>query len=122
MRLLAYTSPAHGHLYPAVPILCELRRRGHEVAARTLAPELDAVAALGIAADSVSPDVEAIELDDYRARSQAARSRRALATFAARAEPEAPDMQAAGGASAAADALERLAPAALSPSSSRPCA
>ena len=28
-RYLAYTSPARGHLYPIVPTLRELRRRGH---------------------------------------------------------------------------------------------
>ena len=35
-RYLVYTSPARGHLYPMVPILEELRRRGHEVVVRTL--------------------------------------------------------------------------------------
>jgi MGT family glycosyltransferase len=95
MRLLAYTSPARGHLYPAIPILQELRRRGHDVSVCTLACEVETVGALGIPADPVSPRVEAIELDDYRARSQATRGRRALATFAARAVPEAPDLLAA---------------------------
>jgi UDP:flavonoid glycosyltransferase YjiC (YdhE family) len=37
MKVLAYTSPARGHLYPIVPILLELQRRGHEIALRTLA-------------------------------------------------------------------------------------
>src|SRR5687767_6770792 len=36
-RVLAYTSPARGHLFPLTPILDELRERGHEVALRTLA-------------------------------------------------------------------------------------
>ena len=35
-RYLAYTTPARGHLYPIVPTLVQLRRRGHEVAVRTL--------------------------------------------------------------------------------------
>ena len=30
-RVLAYTSPARGHLYPLTPILLELRDRGHDV-------------------------------------------------------------------------------------------
>ena len=35
-RILAYTSPARGHLYPLTPILDELRGRGHDIAVRTL--------------------------------------------------------------------------------------
>jgi MGT family glycosyltransferase len=95
MRVLAYTSPARGHLYPAVPILLELRRRGHEASLCALASEAHALGALGIEVQPVSPRVEAVELDDYRARSQAARGQRALATFAARSEPEAHDLHAA---------------------------
>lgn len=95
MRLLVYTSPARGHLYPVVPILLELRRRGHEVRLLTLAGEVERIAALGIEAEPVSPAVEAVELDDWRARLQADRGRRALVTFAARAEPETTDLRAA---------------------------
>ena len=40
-RLLAYTSPARGHLYPIVPILLELQRRGHEIGLRTLASQVE---------------------------------------------------------------------------------
>ena len=40
-RILAYTSPARGHLFPLTPILGELRRRGHEIVLRTLACEVD---------------------------------------------------------------------------------
>jgi UDP:flavonoid glycosyltransferase YjiC (YdhE family) len=36
-RVLAYTSPARGHLYPLTPILDELQSRGHEISVRTLA-------------------------------------------------------------------------------------
>lgn len=89
MRLLAYTSPSRGHLYPVVPILLELRGRGHETTLCTLAHEVSTVGALGIESEPVSPHVEAIELDDYRARWQAARGLRALETFAARAAPDA---------------------------------
>jgi MGT family glycosyltransferase len=98
MRLLAYTSPARGHLYPAVPILLELRGRGYEVALRTLASEVKAMCALGIEAEPIAERIEAIELDDYRGRTQTTRGRLALATFAARAEHEATDMR---------DAIER---------------
>ncbi len=95
MKVLAYTSPARGHLYPIVPILTELRLRGHDVALRTLASEVAPVRELQIETAPVSPRVEAIELDDYQARSQAARGKRALAVFLARAEPESHDLRAA---------------------------
>lgn len=93
MRLLAYTSPAVGHLYPVVPILLELRRRGHEVAVLTLSSGAKQVAALGIQAKAISPAIEAIEHDDWRARLQVNRGLRALATFAARAKRESADLE-----------------------------
>lgn len=93
MRVLVYTSPARGHLYPVVPIVQELQRRGHEVALRALASQVETMRALGIATEPVSERVEAVELDDYKARTVTAMGRRALATFAARAEHEAPDLE-----------------------------
>jgi MGT family glycosyltransferase len=92
MKVLAYTSPARGHLYPIVPILTELQSRGHEVTLRTLASQVASLRELTIDGAPVSPRVEAIELDDYKARSQAGRGKRALATFLARAEPESHDL------------------------------
>jgi UDP:flavonoid glycosyltransferase YjiC (YdhE family) len=95
MKILAYTSPARGHLYPVVPILLELQRRGHEIALCTLASEVESTSLLGIDVEAISERIEQIELDDYRGRSQTAKGRLALATFAARAEHEAPDLRAA---------------------------
>jgi MGT family glycosyltransferase len=94
-RMLVYTSPARGHLYPVVRIMQELHRRGHEVALRTLASQVGLARELGLDAAPVDPRIEAIELDDYEARSQAGRGRRALATFAARAEHELGDLRGA---------------------------
>jgi MGT family glycosyltransferase len=91
-RVLVYTSPARGHLYPVVPIVQELHRRGHEVPLHTLRCEVQTVRELGIAAEPISAQVERVELDDYRARSIPAAGRRALATFAARSVHEAPDL------------------------------
>jgi MGT family glycosyltransferase len=95
MKVLAYTSPARGHLYPVVPILLELRRRGHETTLLTLAAEAERMRALGIDTTAVSEAVERIEMDDYRGRSQPARGGRAMAVFAARAKHDAPDLLAA---------------------------
>ena len=55
MKVLAYTSPARGHVYPLVPTLVELRSRGHQVAIRTLASEVELLAQLGLAAITDEP-------------------------------------------------------------------
>ncbi|HTA13517.1 MAG TPA: glycosyltransferase [Solirubrobacteraceae bacterium] len=94
-RILVYTSPARGHLYPIAPIMLELQRRGHQVALRTLASQVELMRGLGIDAAPISERVEGIELNDYRGRSQPAKGIRALTTFAARAKREVPDLAAA---------------------------
>jgi MGT family glycosyltransferase len=95
MKVLAYTSPARGHLYPLVPILDELTRRGHAIALKTLASQLPLMQQRGFAATAISPRIEAIEHDDYRARSLQRKLKRAVAVFAARAEHEVADLRAA---------------------------
>jgi hypothetical protein len=35
-KLLCYTSPGRGHLFPTVPVLLEMVRRGHDVSLVTL--------------------------------------------------------------------------------------
>ncbi|HSO04495.1 MAG TPA: hypothetical protein VLQ92_08450, partial [Candidatus Limnocylindrales bacterium] len=67
-RILAYTSPARGHLFPLTPILLELRDRGHDVAVRTLASEVPMVRGLGIDAQPIAPAIEGIVHEDWRAR------------------------------------------------------
>ncbi|MFZ1154901.1 MAG: nucleotide disphospho-sugar-binding domain-containing protein [Solirubrobacteraceae bacterium] len=94
-RILVYTSPARGHLYPIAPILQELQRRGHEIALRTLASQVELMRELGMDAKPISQRIEQIELNDYKGRSQPAKGRRALMTFGARAKHEVPDLQAA---------------------------
>jgi UDP:flavonoid glycosyltransferase YjiC (YdhE family) len=83
----------HGHLFPIVPILEELRRRGHEVALRTFASEVERMRSLGIDAHPIAPSIEALAIADWRARSQVGAAKRAAATFCDRAELEAPDLQ-----------------------------
>jgi UDP:flavonoid glycosyltransferase YjiC (YdhE family) len=92
MRVLAYTSPARGHLYPVVPIVGELARRGHRVALYSLAGELDQLSPLGIAGSAIDPTIERIEIEDYRERSPLAAIRSVLRTFVERSTYEAPDL------------------------------
>jgi MGT family glycosyltransferase len=90
-RVLAYTSPARGHLFPLTPVLDELRARGHEIAVRTLASEVALMRARGFDAAPIDPAIEAIEHDDWRERRPQAALRRAVRTFCARAAHDAPD-------------------------------
>jgi MGT family glycosyltransferase len=92
MNILAYTSPARGHLYPVVPILGELVSRGHRAHACTLSTELDKLVPIGIGAQAIDPLIEAIEIEDWRARSLPGRTRSVFATLSARARLEAPDL------------------------------
>jgi MGT family glycosyltransferase len=94
-RVLAYTSPARGHLYPLTAILLELRRRGHDVSVRTLASEVGRMRELGFAAEAISDRVEAIQHDDWQASNARAGLARSVATFVARSEFDAPDLRAA---------------------------
>ena len=94
-RILAYTSPARGHLYPLVPILLELRDRGHEISVVTLAAEVPALRALGLAARAIAPEVAARALDDWQGRGTQQRLVRSVQTFAARAPHDARDLSTA---------------------------
>ena len=69
MKVLAYTSPARGHLYPIVPIMYELAARGHHASVVALADELEPLAQLGIAGSAIDPVVERIQIEDWRERS-----------------------------------------------------
>lgn len=92
-RFLVYTSPGRGHLYPTVPLMLELVRRGHDVALRTLGSEVAAMRALGLRAAPIAPEIEAIEHDDWKARSQTGALDRAVRIFLARAELEIEDIE-----------------------------
>jgi MGT family glycosyltransferase len=92
-RILAYTSPARGHLYPLVPILDELAGRGHEIAIRTLRSQVGLMEDRGFAAAPIAPRIEDLVHDDYTARTPQGSLRRGVAKFAARAEHEVPDLR-----------------------------
>jgi hypothetical protein len=92
MKLLAYTSPARGHLYPLVPILNEAISRGHRVDLCTLSSELDRLTTLGIGVQPIDPAIEAIEIEDWRKRSLLGATKSVMRTFAARARLDGPDL------------------------------
>jgi MGT family glycosyltransferase len=94
-RVLAYTSPARGHLYPLVPILDELAARGHEISIRTLDSQVPLMRERGFVASPIARGIEQLVHDDYLARTPQGSLRRGVAKFAARAEHEVGDMRAA---------------------------
>lgn len=94
-RLLAYTSPGRGHLYPLTAILDELRRRGHHISLRTLADSVPSMQARGFEAQPISAQVEAIALNDWQTGNPRKALEQAVRAFAARATYDAPDLRAA---------------------------
>lgn len=91
-KFLVYTSPARGHLYPLMPTLEELRRRGHAVAVVTLASEVERLRALGFTAHAMDPAIERRELDDWKAKSPPAALLAACRTFVDRGQHEPGDL------------------------------
>jgi MGT family glycosyltransferase len=94
-NVLIYTSPARGHLFPALGIATELERRGHRIHVRTLSTELSRVRALGMEATAIAEAIEARQMDDWRASHPHGALRRSVQTFVDRAEHEIEDLQSA---------------------------
>ena len=92
-RVLAYTSPAKGHLFPLIPILDELAGRGHRIAVRTLASEVPLMRDLGFAADPIDHRVESIELQDWRVRNPQKALAASVRAFVERAPFDARDLE-----------------------------
>lgn len=91
--ILVYTSPARGHLYPALDVALELRERGHDVHVCTLAEEVERVSALGLSADAIDSEIEALDMDDWRATNPMEALKFAMKVFGKRAEHEVHDVQ-----------------------------
>lgn len=92
-RLLAYTSSSAGDIFPSVALLLELRRRGHEVHVRTGANEVERLGTLGLKAAAIDAGIEAIEIDDWKARTPTGAALRLLSALAARAPREIDDLR-----------------------------
>ncbi|OBA80216.1 glycosyl transferase [Mycobacterium sp. 1164966.3] len=102
--ILAYTSPALGHLLPMSALLSELASRGHAVHLRTLAVGVEIGQRLGFSTDAIDSRIEGIEHDDWKAKSPGAGLKRAFAVFGRRAPHEVADL---------AEAVARVGPDAL---------
>lgn len=94
LRVLAYTSPSRGDLFPIVPVLEEMGRRGHDVFVRTFKGAVPLLQDLGFEVKAVAPQIESVVQDDYRAGNARAAIKRSLRTFAERAPHEIADLRA----------------------------
>jgi UDP:flavonoid glycosyltransferase YjiC (YdhE family) len=92
-RVLIYTSPARGHLYPIMDVALGLRGAGHEVCIQTLADEHERVRGEGIEHRSIAGAIEALPLEDYRGSNPLAAIRSTFGSWLARAPHEAEDLR-----------------------------
>jgi MGT family glycosyltransferase len=102
--ILAYTSPALGHLLPISALMSELCRRGHTVHVRTLSNGVEIAQRLGFTADAIDSRIEGIQQDDWKATNPRAALKLSVAVFGRRAVHEVADL---------ADAAARVQPDAL---------
>lgn len=94
-RILAYTSPAIGHLFPMTPLLLELTRHGHQVEVRTLPGQVEPLRGLGIEAKPIDERIAAIEHRDFGAKNTLEALSASVDVFVRRAAIDAGDLAAA---------------------------
>lgn len=92
-RILFYTSPGLGHLYPALGLAKELDARGHQVVIVGLSQQCRKIQERRFQAEAMDPRVEAEEMDDYLGSNPMQALKRAVATFGRRAPYEVLDLQ-----------------------------
>ena len=94
-RWLNYTAHGRGHLFPIVPTLQELRRRGHEVVTYVGSADVELIREQGLEAHAVDPRLEAVEHTGHEARTRLGEVRGEVRTFARKSAHVAADLEAA---------------------------
>jgi MGT family glycosyltransferase len=92
-RVLVYSAPGSGHAFPPVATAIALRERGHQVSVRTASASVEPIERLGLSAAPIDPRIEAVALEDWKARTSIGALISACGTFTRRAEFEVPDLQ-----------------------------
>jgi MGT family glycosyltransferase len=92
-RILAYTSPARGHLFPLTPILDELQRRGHRISLRTLESEVPMMESQGFHTAAIDAQVENLVMQDWHGGNSRKALELGMLTFCARARFDVIDLQ-----------------------------
>ncbi|KUH82178.1 MULTISPECIES: nucleotide disphospho-sugar-binding domain-containing protein [unclassified Mycobacterium] len=93
--ILAYTSPALGHMLPMSALLSELSHRGHTIHLRTLSSAVDMAARLGFDTAAIDPRIESIPLGDGDTTDPRRALQIGVAAFGRRAVHEVTDLGAA---------------------------
>lgn len=93
--ILAYGSPALGHLLPLSALLRELAERGHQVHLRTMAAEVTQMRRAGLHAEAVAAAIEAIAGQDWMAKNALAVLKMSIDVLCRRAVLEVDDLNAA---------------------------
>ena len=91
--ILAYTSPAIGHLFPMTPLLLELQARGHDIHLRTIASRVDLMRDLGFHTEAVDAAIPAVTHPDWEASNPKQALEVAISTFCERGAFDGPDFQ-----------------------------
>jgi MGT family glycosyltransferase len=91
-RFLAYVDAVPGRLYPLVPTLEELARRGHRVSVRAGIDEVDLLRSLDLRAEPLVAPIERFEPDDWKARTRFGALMSGLRQFGERARFQAADL------------------------------
>ena len=92
-RMLAYSSPATGHVYPLVPGLLALRERGHDGAADRPRPRRRAARAPGSTRTRWTRGSPRVEVSDHQAPEGRERLHRGLGDLLGRGEYEREDLE-----------------------------
>jgi MGT family glycosyltransferase len=93
--VLAYTSPAIGHLYPFCALLTELASRGHRIHVRTLRAGVDLCRQSGFAAQGLDPRIESLQSREWTTGSALRMAGQAVGVLVRRAAIEVADIDAA---------------------------
>ncbi len=94
-RFLVYVDAVPGRLYPLVPTLLELARRGHHVTVKAGIDDVDRLRAAGLDARPLAPPIARFEPDDWKARTRFGALLSGLRQFGERAREQAADLAAA---------------------------
>ncbi|MFI6211126.1 glycosyltransferase [Nocardia brasiliensis] len=83
-KILAFTSPAKGHLYPVAPVLSELVSRGHSVTVLTIPGSERELGPLGLTVRELPPALAMDTLNDWATTAKIPALRAALRALVAR--------------------------------------
>jgi MGT family glycosyltransferase len=91
-RFLAYVDAVPGRLYPLVPTLLELSRRGHDVTVKAGIDDVERLRSAGLHAEPLAPPIARFEPDDWKARTRFGALMSGLRQFGERARAQATDL------------------------------